>query len=169
MSLMESHHWPSWKMKIVFNGKGYGNFWRWLHEAENNTAPHRQRFPAFLKFPTRKTAVSDMTVRGEDSPCALFSKFLLSSVHSRDSSYLSSWNQVKVTDVKEPRTFLRVHCKTKRWCLLQDHPAENYGSLRFKNAERTIGDFFSVFLCACLYFPNILLCVLVTTSYRVTK
>lgn len=55
-----------------------------LHEAENNRATHGQRFPVFLRFSLRMTAVNNVY---EASPCALL-QFILSSAYTGDSGFL---------------------------------------------------------------------------------
>ena len=76
---METHHRPSWKMKIIFNGRGYGKFWRALCEQKTTQLfTDRCRSPVLLELSLRRIAVSNVTAWSGGSPQALLSKFLLS-------------------------------------------------------------------------------------------
>lgn len=169
MPLMEWYHGPRYKMKIVLNGKGYGNFGdTQMKQKITQPLPDRWRFPAFLKSNRRTT--STRIVRREGSHHASLSKLLLSSAPSESSSYLSAWHKVKVVDARQPRTWLSsLQDWVERWSL----PGASHRASwlpRSNSADATTRDFFfSVFLGACLYFPNTLLCALITISGRVTK
>ena len=67
-------------MKMIFNGKGYGKFWRALCEQKTTQLfTDRCRFPVVLELSMRRTAVSNVIAWRGGSPQASLSKLLLSS------------------------------------------------------------------------------------------
>ena len=123
--------------------------------------PDRHRFPVLLELSMRMTAVNNVIVRNEGSPHALPSKLLLSSAHSGAPGYLSAWIQVEVTDAKEPRTFLRVHCKIElRGGVFSRTISRSIMAIWILIMQGLQEIFFSVlFFCLFIFSKYIILCI----------
>lgn len=127
MSLMETHHRPSWKMKMILMGKDMERL-ESIMWTESNTALHRQAWFQF-ELSVRRTAVSHVTAWSGGSPQALPSTLLLSSaIWSFPAAWLLEcrWKSLVQKSLEHS---LRVHHTGRMWSLLQDHLTEHYGCL----------------------------------------